>query len=133
MKELAEKPTAAFVLSLIGGIFVLIEGIIIAAAVSFIAGSFAVVGFLFAAGIAAAVGVVYLIFGVIMIYGAVMINSGEPGRVRTGSILVLIFAIISLVGLGGFFLGFLLGLIGAILGLTWKPSATATPPPAPPL
>ncbi|MEM4427768.1 MAG: DUF6114 domain-containing protein [Zestosphaera sp.] len=51
-----------------------------------------------------------------------------PGRVKTGSILVLIFSILSLFTVGGgFFIGFILGLIGGILGLTWKPPVRQEP------
>jgi len=130
---MADKPTAAFVLSLIGGIFILIGGLSVIALGSFIGG----LGFGFGGAYLAGIGVVGLICGLLTILGAVWINSGEQGKVRTGSILVLIFAILSLffAAVGGFFIGFLLALIGAILGLTWKPSmtgTTATPPPAPP-
>lgn len=121
---MAEKPTAAFVLSLIGGIFTLLGGIVIAAVSS-------IFFFLPVAGAAiAAVGIFGLICGVLVILGAVWINSGEKDKVRTGSILVLIFSILAWIGAaGGFVIGFLLGLIGAILGLTWNAPATQNPPP----
>jgi hypothetical protein len=77
------------------------------------------------------IGVVGLIFGILILVGATMIYSGEPSKVRIGSILVLIFSILSLLTVGGgFLIGFILGLIGGILGLTWKPPAkqeTLTP------
>ncbi|MEM2738969.1 MAG: DUF6114 domain-containing protein, partial [Candidatus Bathyarchaeia archaeon] len=59
--------------------------------------------------------------------------SGEQGKVKTGSIIVLIFSILSLFvgGTGGFVIGFILGLVGSILGLTWKPSEETPPPPPP--
>jgi len=128
---MAEKPTAAFALSLIGGIFILIGGLVIAA----IGGVFL---FLPVAGAAiVAIGVFGLICGILTILGAVWINSGERGKVRNGAILVLIFSILSWIGgAGGFFIGFLLGLIGAILGLTWNPPTTESavkPPPPPPV
>jgi hypothetical protein len=130
---MADKPTAAFVLSLIGGIFILIGGLVTIAVGSFIGG----LGFGFGGAAIAAFGAVGLICGLLTILGAVWINSGEQGKVRNGSIMVLIFSILSLIfaATGGFFIGFLLGLIGAILGLTWKPSmpeTTAPPPPVPP-
>jgi len=129
---MAEKPTAAFVLSLIGAIFILINSIIIAIAGAFIA--------LFLPGIGAAIAIIGLIIGIIALVGAIMINSTEPGKVKTGGIIVLIFSIISLIIGGGFFIGFLLGLIGGILALTWKPPAKPvevketppSPPPPPP-
>jgi len=127
---MADKPTAAFALSLIGGIFILLGGIVYVALGSAVGG----LGFGLGGSIIAGLGVFGLICGILTILGAVWINSGEKGKVRTGSILVLIFSILSwLGGAGGFFIGFLLGLIGAILGLTWNPpTATTTQTPTPP-
>ena len=127
-----EKPTAAFALSLIGGIFILLGGIAIAAVAAIVGGALFMI---FPAGGAAIVGlgVFGLVCGILVILGAVWINTGEKSKVRTGSILVLIFSILSWIGaFGGFFIGFLLGLIGAILGLTWNPSTPSTPQTAPP-
>ncbi|MEM3832219.1 MAG: DUF6114 domain-containing protein [Thermoprotei archaeon] len=60
-----------------------------------------------------------------------MINSSEPGKVKNGNIVVLIFSILSLItSMGGFMIGFILGLIGGILALAWKPP---TPQPLPSL
>jgi hypothetical protein len=126
---MADKPTAAFALSLIGGIFILIGGILYIGAASAIG----FLGFGLGASVLAVLGVFGLICGILTILGAFWINSGEKDKVRNGSILVLIFSIFSWAGsFGGFFIGFLLGLIGAILGLTWKASTTETtvrPPP----
>ena len=131
---MAEKPTAAFVLSLIGGIFILLGGIY-GAIIGIIGGAAMSVipGFEWLSGLIIMLGILGLIFGIIVILGAVMINSGERGKVRTGSILVLIFSILSLFvgGTGGFVIGFILSLVGSILGLTWKPSEEAPPPPPP--
>ena len=130
---MAEKPTAAFALSLIGGIFILLGGLVYVALGSAV-GS---LGFGFGGSVIAGLGAFGLICGILIILGAVWINSGEKDKVRNGAILVLIFSILSwLGGAGGFFIGFLLGLIGAILGLTWNPPTTTTTqipaPPAPP-
>lgn len=130
MKKLGEKPTAAFVLSLIGAIFILINGLLVAT--MFAAGG-ALVGILLP-GLGAMMiilGALAIVFGIIVIIGAIMINSGERNKVRIGSVLVLIFSIISLVTGGGFIIGFILCLIGSILGLVWKPAVEAPPPPPP--
>lgn len=78
-------------------------------------------------------GAVGIVIGVLMIIAAVQINSGVPGKVKTWSIIGIILSVISiLVAGGGFYVGFLLGLIGGILGLTWRPPGeTAQPPPQP--
>jgi len=127
-----EKPTAAFVLSLIGGILILLGGIV-GAIIGIIGGAAISIipGFGWLGGLIVILGFLGLIFGIIVIIGAVMINSGEKDKVRTGSILVLIFSILSLFvgGTGGFVIGFILGLVGSILGLTWKPAEAPPPPP----
>jgi hypothetical protein len=117
-----EKPTAAFIVSLLAGIFILINGILIMIASAFIfvipiAGVFV-----------ALFGIGELIFGLIVMFGAIMINSDDPSKVRTGGIIVLIFSIISIIAGGGFLIGLILGLIGGILALTWKPSTQIPPP-----
>lgn len=130
---MSEKPTAAYVLSVIGGVLILLSGLAVAvvfgilgAVVSIIPGAGGIGG-----GAMILFGLLGLIFGILVIVGAVMMNSGVQSKVKTGSIIVLVFSILSLptVG-GGFFIGFILGLIGSILGLTWKPATAPPPPPA---
>lgn len=105
------------VLSLIGGIFVLIGGAIIAAVGGFLA-SLTVIG----GGFVLAFGIVGVVFGIIMIIGAVMMYSNPQSHTMWG-VIVLVLSILSWVfAAGGIFIGFLLGLIGGILALTFKPS-----------
>lgn len=117
----------------------MIGSIVVAALASFLGAAVMLVPFVGGFGaLIIAFGIVGLIFGIIIIVGATMINSGDPSRVRTGSIIVLIFSILSLiVSGGGFVIGFILALIGSILGLVWKPSERESyrpsyPPPPPP-
>jgi hypothetical protein len=129
---MAEKPTAAFILSLIGAILILIDGLWVAVAFSILGGlGFMLPGFEWIGGLFLIVAVVAIILGILTLIGAMMMNTTNKDKVRTGSILVLVFSIISLIGGGGFFIGFILCLIGSILGLTWKPTAAAPPPPPP--
>ena len=126
---MAEKPTAAFALSLIGGIFYLLIGIGVAALAGFV-GALASIAAPIAGFAVAIVGGIGLVSGILMIVGASMMNSSDVGRVRTGSILVLIFLLVgALFTFGGALIGFILALIGSILGLTWHPSAPMPPPP----
>jgi len=132
---LGEKPTAAFVLSLIAGILGLIIGIIYAIAFTIVGAGMALIpGMAGLGGMVAILGFWWLIASILMIVGAIWINSGDPGKVRNGGIMVLIFSILSLPNI----LVFILGLIGGILALTWKPpkkrAAEAAPlaPPPPP-
>ena len=117
-----DKPTAAFVLSLIAGVLIVICGLGYAV-LGAICGSIASMSP--GGGGAGAAIFIYmalgLISGVIVIAGAVMINKAEPDKVKKGSILVVVFSIVSLVSGGGFYIGAVLGIIGGVLGLVWKP------------
>jgi len=64
----------------------------------------------------AAIGIVS---GVIVILGAVMLYN-DPGRLAAWGTLILVFSVISLLGMGGFFLGAALGVAGGILAITWR-------------
>lgn len=116
-----EKPTAAFVLSLIGGIFVLLGGIWWAIVGAIIA--------IFTAGAGAILGI-FAIFGIIIIIGSVMMYN-QATSAKTWGIIILILGIISLIGIVTAF-GGLLSIIGGILAIVWKPSAPAISPPPPP-
>jgi len=132
---LGEKPTAAFALSLVGAIIMILGGLF-STIIAIIAGGFISIipGMEWLGGLMIVLGILGLIFGIIVLVGAIMIYSGERSKVRTGSILVLVFSILNLIfGGGGFFIGFILGLIGGILGLVWKPEARGEAPPPPPV
>jgi len=58
---------------------------------------------------------------VLSFLGAAWINSADPLRVRSGSIVVLVAALIALPTGWGIILGSLLMIAAAIIGLTWKP------------
>jgi len=127
---MGDKPTAAMVLSLIGGLFVIFGGAALAFAGSII-GSFNVTGAASASNTVLALGIVGVIMGIIMVVGGFMMYS-KPTSAKMWGVIVLILAIISWVtAIGGFFIGFLLGLIGGILALTFKPTMApgAMPPP----
>ena len=116
-----EKPTAAFVLSLVAGIMYLAIGLISTAAATGISDVRAILAVDGAGG---------LVSGVTMVVGSMMMNSENRSRVRTGAILVLVFTMIGAIfTVGGFVIGFVLGLVGSILGLVRKPPAQMSPPP----
>ncbi|HUB92480.1 MAG TPA: DUF6114 domain-containing protein [Candidatus Saccharimonadales bacterium] len=114
-KMTGEKPTMVFLLVLIGGILVTLAGLAIIFAIYFIANLGGWVAGLGSIGVSIAV-----VAGIMMIISAVMLNTADKSKIRTWSIVALVFSIVSLVGTGGLGLGFLLGLIGSILGLTYK-------------
>jgi hypothetical protein len=115
---MADKPTAAFVLSLIGGIFMLISGIFLTIGLSFLL-----------AGAGLVFGLVGLIFGLIVLIGSVMLYQNPNSHTMWG-VIILILAIVDLPGVWGFGIGSLLAFIGAILALVYKPAmAMGAPPP----
>ena len=107
---MSEKPTTAFILSLIGGILVLLGGLIWAAVGTLIAFLFAGLGFLLWA---------FLIFGITIIIGAVMINS-NPSSAHSWGVVILVLGVLSLFGIVTA-LGGILAIIGGAFALTWKP------------
>lgn len=58
-----------------------------------------------------------LVSGVTILTGAIMMNS-RPEQRRTWGIVVLVFAIVSLLGMGGFIIGAILGIVGGALALS---------------
>lgn len=114
-----EKPTAAFVLSLIGGIFTVLWGGLLLAIANLV-GS---VGVVSVSGAIALVAVSQLVFGILMVILGTLLYIQPEHHVAYG-VVILVISIISLVvGLGGLIIGFILGLIGGILGIVWRPTA----------
>jgi MFS family permease len=108
-----DKPTAAYVLSLIGGILGLVVGFIlllIAASTPY---------YYYYSGIRVlygGIGFWSLLCGIIVIVGAVKLNSNPLEHTKWG-VIILVFSIIGL--------GSILGLIGGILALVYKPQTVA--------
>jgi len=102
-----EISTAGFVLSLIGGLFILgVAGAMGAITAPF--GGFELVGWMIWAGI---------ISGIAVIAGSILIYSGQK---VLGGALVIAFSLIGLAGTGGFLIGTILGVIGGVLALVKK-------------
>ncbi len=122
MSRSESYPNNAYILSLIGGIFILLAGLLIGlvgAAVTFM---FAFIG--------GALGLFGIIWGIIIIVGAINLRA-HPDQHVTWGVVILVFSLISWVGaFGGFFIGFLLSLVGGILGIVWSPPRTQAPTPA---
>jgi hypothetical protein len=111
------------VLSVVGGTFILLWGLLLAAvgaralSLSLLGGGLVVIG-----SVEAVLGLLVLLFGILLYV--------SPESHVIYGILVLVFSIVSLIGLGGLFIGFLLGLIGGILGIVHRPrpSVVFVPP-----
>ena len=79
----------------------------------------------FISGITAFVGAVGLVSGLVVLISGAMLRS-NPGQRTLWGVLVLVFSCLSFLGFGGFVIGAILGIIGAIMALTWRPSVTPT-------
>ena len=64
------------------------------------------------------VGVIAIIFAILILLGAYFIYS--PGKETVGGIIVLVFAALSIITGGGWLIGFILGIVGGVLGLLKK-------------
>ena len=58
-----------------------------------------------------------LVCGIIVTIGAFMLNS-RPAEHRSWGVVILIFSVISFLGMGGFYIGAILGIIGGALALS---------------
>lgn len=129
--SLSEKSTRAFTLSLIAGILILCNSALLGAAATWfpwiiptLPGSADNSTIPFAS--LTAVG---LTCGVLVLLGAIMLRSRPVNRKAWG-IMTVVFSIPSVVTGGGFIIGFILGIIGGVLAISWKPELQATKPAA---
>lgn len=132
MAEL-EIPTVAFILSLVGGILVLLSGIMFltigTAFMGSMMGGYYYPGMMggyypgvtgFVSSIIAGIGIWGLICGILILVGAYMIYT-RPDSHGIWGIIILVFSLLSFIAGGGFIIGAILGIIGGILAITWKP------------
>lgn len=127
-----EKPTAGFVLGLIGGIFILLNALLLIAAAAIVSGLSGIPGMPAGASdivtIYAAIG---LIFALLVLVGSALMYMRPAQHVAWG-VVVLLFSLFSIIIGGGFIIGLILGLVGGILGIVFKPSMPMAAPYAPP-
>ncbi len=98
---MADKPTAAFVLSLIGGIFILLGGVALAIGFSFLLG-----------GVGAIIGIIGAIMGLIVLLGGVMLYQKPQSHTMWG-VIILVLSIIAFPAAWGFGIGSLLAFRGS--------------------
>jgi hypothetical protein len=143
-----ERPTTAFILSLIGGIFVLLGGGVMSmfgywfwgtmggccGAYSgwgngMMSSGFGMTGYPSYGTMGwpglGFFGILGLVFGAIVVISAFMLNSRSHEHTTWGTLIIL-FSVLSIFGgaMGGFGIGLVLGLIGGVLAITWKPTET---------
>lgn len=73
-------------------------------------------------GVVEGIGLFGLASGAIVLASAILL-SAAPGQRRTWGVLILVFSVLSFLGLGGFVIGAVLGILGGALALRWKPGA----------
>lgn len=134
----ADRPVAAFVISLVSGIFIVLGGLEMSVVGMWGAGMMRIMSGMtrkvpgifdgmygMSAGFQAVTffGLIGIAAGVAVLVGAVMLNAGPKHHSLRGAV-ILVFSIISLIGaVGGFLVGFILGVVGGALALGWKPSS----------
>ena len=124
-----DRPVAAALLGLIAGVLMLIGGVaglvMWAVASPFHYGMWGMMGGMMAWWAPMFLGmffvVVALISGVVVLTASVMLQS-RPAQAQTWGLLMLVFSVIGLLGMGGFVIGSVLGIIAGVLALTWRPS-----------
>ncbi|MCI4348673.1 MAG: DUF6114 domain-containing protein [Thermoplasmata archaeon] len=107
-------PTAAGVLTIVGGVFILLAGAALAAIGSFLAFFIGGIAYLFYIGLV--VGIITLVMGILMLV--------MPQMKTAWGAITIVLAIVSLpTALGGFIVGFILALLGGIFAITYKVAA----------
>ena len=74
-----------------------------------------------ASGIVGGVGLFGFVAGAIVLAAAVLVLA-VPSQRTVWGVLIVVFSALSFLGAGGFFIGAVLGIVGGILTLRWKPS-----------
>ena len=126
-------PTAASILAIAGSTLILVCGVLltwvslaILPHLSFpnvnvppqlAGGSIPAIASSFVGGI----GLFGLVTGAIVLASAMLLVAA-PSQRTTWGVLILVFSALSFLGAGGFFVGAILGIVGGILTLRWKPS-----------
>ncbi|MCI4373109.1 MAG: hypothetical protein L3K02_05645 [Thermoplasmata archaeon] len=113
-------PRTAYLLTLVGGILILLGAIFEAIVFGILAGLSASVGFGFGVAFLITLAVIALALAIVVLLLAMRLKS-RPDKVKMTGILIIVFAIISLPG-SGFYLGSILALVGGILALIWTPT-----------
>lgn len=120
-----KRAMAGFAISFVAGILILLNGLlffalqsIINSLIDFIPMPVTIPGMGLVESFFATIGAIGLVFGIIVILGAFLIYM--PGKEVMGGIIVLIFSLLSIIAMGGFFIGLILGIIGGALGIAKK-------------
>ncbi len=134
MMNVEEKPVTPFVLSLIGGVFILLGAFTMSIFAfgtmrmmnmmgmmsGMMTSMYDEMGMGATMGSARVLGLLGLASGTMVILGAVLIYT-RPAESQVWGTVVLAFSLVSILGsMGGFLVGLILGVIGGSLALSWK-------------
>ncbi len=64
-----------------------------------------------------------LVSGIVVLVSAILLRD-RPRESTTWGVLILVFSILSFFGMGGFFVGATIGIVGGALALSWKSETT---------
>jgi hypothetical protein len=117
-----EYPSIAVFFSVIGGILILLSGLVILGVG--ISGMPVVPGV--AESLIVGLGVWGVVCGIIVIVAGYMVYT-RPVSHSVYGILILIFSILSFIESGGYIIGAILGIIGGLWAIFWKPRMVAGP------
>jgi hypothetical protein len=128
-------PKTGSILALVGGVLIMLTGLLLVAVSAFILPNLNFSSFpnfhppqgittagipALISGVVGVIGAFGLISGIIVLVSSVMLLA-NIGQRNTWGILILVFSVLSFLGLGGFIIGAILGIVGGILTLRWKP------------
>lgn len=133
-----EKPSSAFILCFISGIFILVNSILLGFLAAITptalptliekyapeATQWISIGsvFYFISVVLYTLMVVGVIFSTIIMIGSIIFYN-HPNSARAIGTIILILSILSIFIGGGFLIGFILGIIGGAAGIVWKPKS----------
>ncbi len=122
----AAAPSASIILVLTGGLLILASGVLaiigITIGVTFMDGHLMMVPL---QGISVYHGILETLVGVALVSSVFYIRSKKGVDLQSWLAIVLVLAVVSMIGGGGFFIGFVLVLIGGILGVIYVYSASS--------
>jgi uncharacterized protein involved in cysteine biosynthesis len=139
--ETSYGPTTSYILSLIGGLIVLLYGLM--SLVMFglygpywndigdwmggmMGGYHDFMGFYGGAyEFFTVLTIIGLVCGILIVVGAVMLRANPQDHAMWGTVII-IFSAISFVGMGGFFIGAVLGIIGGAFAISYRPRTAGT-------
>ena len=125
-------PKTAGVLALAGGLIIILGGVIFLGVAAFVIPHLNLANMTVPQGIDTAslrslisgvlsvMGAFGLVCGSVVLMSATMLLA-KVGQRRTWGILILVFSVLSFIGLGGLVMGAILGIAGGVLTLRWKP------------